>query len=410
VAAVIAQYGTGTVVAVNENIDLESRLAFYNDFQYPGHGYNLMVSTINRTATDFIHADPPALNPGQTLVFAVSLRFGPGSTGLQELVGDEFVRYAERHPRRLRWRDRGPIAMLMLASQDVGRRSPKNPRGWLNDPTIDVTTPDGRAIFKDRLLAWADRSVAYCRWCGAQGVVVWDVEGEQFGPLVYVGDPRIVTKLAPEFDAAADEFFKRFTAAGLKTGVCIRPSRIDPRDDSKGGLPWRHTHMAFDPVREMSDKIACAKKRWGCTLYYVDSNVTYAFGGRQEELAGRQPESWVMRANQFRRLAESHPDILIIPEFQADGYYSHVSGYKELRGGFASTSRRVLLAYPQAFSVINLADGKIQERRAELVAAVKRGDILMFRGWYEAPEMWSVKSIYQEAHQDVLPRPGAPAP
>jgi hypothetical protein len=157
--------------------------------------------------------------------------------------------------------------------------------------------------------------------------------------------------------------------------------------------------MDFDPVEEMADKIAYAKKRWGCTLFYIDTNVTWAYTSEKEERSGSEPTSWVMRAEMMRRLAEKHPDVLLIPEFQYTGYYSHVSGYRELRGGQASTPERVRAAYPDAFSVINLADGKIRERRAELVEAVKRGDILMFRGWYNAPENASVKAIYHDARK-----------
>jgi len=408
-AAVIASYGNGTVVAINDAFDHEVRLAFQKDFERPANGYNLIVATINKTAKDFVHADPPDLKPGQTITFQLSLRFGPAKSGLLELAGDDFVRYGERFPRALEWADRRPISMLMLASGSAQHHSATNPRGWLNDPTIDVTTPGGRDRFKSRLLDWADFSVLQCRQRGAQGVIVWDVEGQEFQPIVYVGDPRMVRQLAPELDAVADEFFKKFTVAGLRTGVCIRPSRIMRRDDAKNGSSWWHHHMAFDPVKEMAEKIAYAKKRWGCSLFYVDTNMTYAYRDRDQELARSEPESWTMRADAMRRLAKLHPDVLIIPEMQYTGYYSHVSGYKELRGGFASTPRRVLLAYPQAFSVINIADGDIAGRRDELVTAVKRGDILMFRGWFNSPESPEIPTIYREAGKE-LPEPRTSAP
>jgi hypothetical protein len=396
-AAVIANYGTGTIVAVNESSDQEMRVALEKYVEQGATGYNLVVATVNRTAKDFIHADPPRLKPGETITFKISVRFGSANLGLLELAGDVFARYGQEFPRVLKWPDRRPISMLMLASVDPRHQSATNPRGWLNDPAIDVTTPAGREAFRSRLLGWADGAVQICRWRGAQGVIVWDLEGEQFQPIVYVGDPRMMPTLVPEMDPIADEFFKKFTDAGLRTGVCIRPSRIARREAGKGGCPWWHHHMAFDPVKEMAEKIAYAKKRWGATLFYVDTNVTFAFDGREKELAHVDPGSWVIRADAMRRLAQIHPDVLIIPEFQYTGYYSHVTGYRELRGGFASTPRRVLLAYPQAFSVINVADGDIAGRRAELIEAVKRGDILMFRGWFNSPEGPAIPAIYREA-------------
>ncbi len=226
-------------------------------------------------------------------------------------------------------------------------------------------------------------------------MIVWDVEGEEYPPLVFVGDPRKLPQLAPEMDAIADEVFKVFSDAGLRTGICIRPSRIVRQQAT---TPWRHDFMGFDPVAEMAGKIAYAKRRWGCTLFYVDTNVTLALAGTG---AGKKErvDNWFVRAEQMRRLARQFPDVLIIPEFQYTGYYSHLSGYRELRGGIASTSERDRLAYPGAFSVINVADGPIVERRADLLDAVRRGDVLMFRGWFGTRENALVQAIYEEARR-----------
>src|SRR5262249_20161900 len=133
--------------------------------------------------------------------------------------------------------------------------------------------------------------------------------------------------------------------------------------------------------------------------FYIDTNVTWAFTGAKDTAGNEEVTSWPMRAEMMRRLAGKHPNVLLIPEFQYTGYYSHVSGHCELRGGQASTPERVRAAYPDAFSLINVVDAKIRERRAELVEAVRRGDILLFRGWYNAPENASVKAIYSEAHR-----------
>jgi hypothetical protein len=287
--------------------------------------------------------------------------------------------------------------MLMLANSADQHHSATNPRGWLNDAKIDVMTPKGQAAFRKKIVRWAQRSISQCTLRGAQGVILWDIEGEEFRPIVYVGDPRALPQLAPEFDAIAEEVFKMFSGAHLKTGICIRPSRITR---SNNRSRWRHDHMGFDPTEEMSEKIRYAKNRWGCSLFYIDSNLTWAYDGKEVESRGGEPDQWVVRAHTMRRLAQLHPDVLIIPEYQYTGYYSHVSGYKELRGGFASTPERVLLAYPDAFSVINVADGPIAKRRAELVAAVRRGDILMFRGWFDSPENATVQAIYEDAKKN----------
>jgi hypothetical protein len=396
VAAIIAQYGSASLAAVGTDLDSEFRLQLEKDFETVNPGYNLMVGTLSKSTSDFVHVDGCRLDPGQAVRFQISLRFGPSKAGLADLAGDVFAKFRQRFPRVLNWPDRRPITMLMLASSAAEHHSSTNPRGWLNDPRVDVTTPDGRDAFKNQMLQQrAQRCVDQCELRGAQGVIVWDVEGEEYPPLVFVGDPRKLPQLAPEMDAIATDVFKVFSDAGLKTGICIRPSRIAKQ---KGETPWRHDFMGFDPVAEMAGKIAYAKRRWGCTLFYVDTNVTLALASRGP---GKKDEvqNWFVRADQMRRLAQRFPDVLIIPEFQYTGYYSHLSGYRELRGGIASTSERDRLAYPGAFSVINVADGPIVERRADLLAGVRRGDILMFRGWFGTRDGALVQGIYEEARR-----------
>ena len=39
----------------------------------------------------------------------------------------------------------------------------------------------------------------------------------------------------------------------------------------------------------------------------------------------------------------------------------------------------------------------VNAHRAELVAAVRRGDILLFHGWWPNPNNPLIKSIYEEA-------------
>ena len=90
---------------------------------------------------------------------------------------------------------------------------------WL----VDVATDAGRATLKKRLMDYADRSIRILKDLDAQGMIVWDVEGQEFTYAVgYVGEPR---SLPGDIDAIIDEFFKKFTDAGLRVGVTIRPQR-----------------------------------------------------------------------------------------------------------------------------------------------------------------------------------------
>jgi hypothetical protein len=210
----------------------------------------------------------------------------------------------------------------------------------------------------------------------AQGMILWDVEGQEFPHATsYLGDPR---SLPPELDGVIDEFFQRFRDAGLRTGLCIRPQRPVRAAYAEGVFQME----VADPVENLNSKIAEAQRRWGCTLFYVDSNGD---------------PSLPLDAGQFKKVAEAHPDVLLIPEQQNLLYYAYTAPYDELRQGVASTPPPVLRAYPGAFSVLQVADGPADERRDELVAAVKRGDILLFRGWFADVYNEKVKGIYREA-------------
>jgi len=170
--------------------------------------------------------------------------------------------------------------------------------------------------------------------------------------------------------------------------------QIRPKD-----LPaWRF----FPIVQRMSDKIAYAKKRWGCTIFYIDTNGTYRPVGEENKFEWR-----LLAADVLKRLMDLHPDVLLIPEImRGDGawhaaYWAYCSPYFELDyGGIWQTPEYPRKLLPGAFSIVNVNDGPIEERRADLVNAVRHGDILMCRGWFGDSRNDIVKAIYQEAGRE----------
>jgi hypothetical protein len=214
----------------------------------------------------------------------------------------------------------------------------------------------------------------------AQGVIVWDTEGQEFPHATsYIGDPR---SLPPEMEPLADDFFAKLKGAGLKIGVCVRPQ-----------LPMRHPYSndvqqlgVRDIFANLNAKIDYAIKRWGCSIFYVDSDVDHDQNGRI-----------IHDAQIFKKLCDAHPGVLLIPEHAYPQHHAYTAPYKELRLGFTGTPDNALRVYPEAFSVIYVADGPIDEKHSELVKAVKRGDILLFRAWWPDPFNAKMKSIYDEA-------------
>ncbi len=302
--------------------------------------------------------------------------------------------------------------------------------GWFSRADLNVSTPEGKAELKKLLMAWGDMSVKTLKGMDAQGMIVWNIESEvNPHPITYIGDPRMLKTMAPEMDELADEFFQKFRDAGLRTGVCIRPTQVYFDEQQKkwshgtgSDMPGRNeqfqnlrpkelpAYKFFPIVERMSDKIAYAQKRWGCTIFYVDTNGIYQPFGDKEEFEWR-----ILDADIWRRLAQKHPDVLMIPEICQDKYayhaadWAYTAAYCELdygidHGAFWVTPKHIRKLFPDAFSMNNMKDaGHYAACRQDLVDAVRGGDILLFRGWFGDSVNDKVKSIYEDAA-----KPGAP--
>ena len=322
---------------------------------------------------------------GTTKIVNVSLRFGPAGAGIQDLSGDVLERYAEKYPFQVGWNDHRPIGAIFLAGPQINVAS--NPRRWtVNSGELDVSNDKGKSAFHDALIKLADNSVQVLKDAGAQGMITWDPEGEEFIGSCYYGDPRLVPTLAPEMEfknnrteTAIDEYFKKFRAAGLKVGVCIRPQQITMVD----GKPVHKAAEDETAFQILRDRIAYSKQRWGCTLFYVDSTATI---------------SGAINPDVFKALADAYPDILLIPENESMRYFAYsapLNSYQHHK--ITSTPVGARLVYPKAFSVLMAADGDHPEDHDAMVSAVRRGDVLLFNGWYHNDGASKIKKLYEEA-------------
>jgi hypothetical protein len=314
-----------------------------------------------------------AIPPGGSDEFKVSLRFGAPGTSALTLADDVLQRFAQAFPSHLKWKDKRPIGTVFLAT--AGLESKTNPRGWLLDRQLDVTTPEGRETFKKRIFKLADETIAVLRDMNAQGMITWDIEGQEHPRATYAGDPRMFSVLAPEMTDVADEYFKKFRDAGFRVGVCVRPQEvvIDRANQQV------YEKESSDPGRVLLEKIAWAKSRWQASLFYIDSNG--------------EP-SRPLDAEILQKIAHAHPDVLLVPEHKNVRYYSFSAPYMALRDGYASTPSAVRSIYPTAFSLVNTAEGPIERRREDLVKGIKQGDILLYRSWYDDPANVEVKGLY----------------
>ncbi len=262
------------------------------------------------------------------------------------------------------WQDRRPIGVLFLASNY--HSSPTNPRGWFNDPKLDVVGVGGYERFHKALQEYTDRSLEIAKRTGAQGVIVWDLEGEQYPhKTTFIGSPRELKRLAPEMDAVADEFFARLRDAGLKVGITIRPQELV----FEYGTPQQKQVVNTEQI--LREKIDYAKRLWGATLFYIDSN-----GGV------RRPDEIL----QLRSLAKERPDCLLIPEHTWMPYYAFSTPYISLRKGkLTPTPHWIKHIFPDSFRAIDISDG--EQEWAAIANARSQGDILLFRAWCESSEV-----------------------
>ena len=391
----------GALFMVSEDVDPTLVLCVGAPYQ-KGNGlvYGLEWLPVEQKASDNVHADTADIRPGQSKSYTFSLRFEPQTRSLSEFSSPLYAERGQQVKPLLKWSDRRPIGSVFAANSNTGYAN--NPRGWFNDGSVDIKSPAGLAKFQDRMLNFADGCVRNLKNVGSQGMIFWDLEGEEMPhATTYLGDPRILPQAAPEMDAIADKFFAKFRKAGLRTGVTLRPSRvvIDPKTGK-----WRHNNMGFDVVNEISQKIDYAQNRWGCTLFYVDSNATYAFTENGNVTA------WIMRAEMFRELERRHPDCLIIPEHETFDYWSATAPYQELRSNMFGTPDLQRVAYSDAFSVINIADGDLDRHHDALVQDIKNGDVLLFRCWFDDQTHEPVKQMYREAQDAAKKLAPAPAP
>jgi hypothetical protein len=302
-------------------------------------------------------------------------------------------------PFTFHWADRRPIGMDGLAGSLWP--TPKNPRGWFGSNAVDITTTRGLAAFYARLLTRASNEVSILTNMNAQGIIFWDLEGEEIRTMCFNGDPRKIPILAPEMDAIADQFISIYTSAGLRVGMCLRAHTFG----AGGILPigtngqvfvltnapfgqkayyytngWLQTTNAYllDQITaqsyssELMEKIQYANTRWGCTLFYIDSFPDLDHDG---------PFS----VSALTNILNSFPGILLIPEvgatyLEATKLFAMSAPYlvPSDTGYFLPTN--VSPIYPNAAGVINI--NSAYTNIATLMASIQAGNIFMANSWY----------------------------
>lgn len=441
-ASVFFDYGTGTVDLVDEDIVNPMATMFWQATNPPGPAWllSLYVDPGQHIGPSWPLILRP-IAPGGSDTITISLRFGgPGMTEPQ-LVSDLFARYAATFPRLLPpAAPRQPIARLSF-SGTFRPTLPNNPRGWLNDPTIDVTTPAGIAAFQQEFLQAADTAIAEMTRVGARGGIIWDIEGQQFDQS-FIGDPTQAEAIAPELVGVIDPFIAKFRNAGFQIGFDIEPrvltftkgsvSVLGTQVTLTGGTPFSPawvgqpgggeitignnnywiasvqsptslTLLRSAPTQnnvpyiyplevsapnaeaDLTRKVAYTRNRWGATLFYVDNDLLYG-------------STLLTPPKAFDDMMQLFPGTLFFPEWAGTRHYAYTYPFLDSTNGITEPRANVMAVYPQAAGLVRVPnDQNIQAAVPALIQSVSTGNILLFDGWYYHPGNDTVMQIYQQA-------------
>lgn len=399
----VADYGKGEAVAVVP----DAHRPLYSGFM-PADNNTAYTALISSTVPDGLatfqpHNDRP-VKPGETDRFRVSLRFGPSGASAFPLAADAFSSWAKTYPQLLKWTDRRPIGTVFLGTSPGGDDAhpggfPNNPRRYFTDANpsdFDVNNPEGLVKFQRRVLKQAETNIANLKQLGAQGAITWDIEGEQFPQETsYACAPDQIDKLSPEMESIVtegayrgtkldDAYFKIMRSAGFRVGVCVRPQHFTLHPDGTAKQVFLPTP---EVEAELARKIRFAHDRWGATLFYIDSSVD---GDR-----GTLP------ADIFKKLAETFPDSLLIPEESTPLFYAYTAPFQSfIYHGTTGTDADIAHIYPDAFSAVlinNVAPEKLAAASTQIEEHIRHGDIMMGQVDYREPNNLSIAALYRRA-------------
>ncbi len=382
-----ANFGTGQAVLCNDDPNLPLTLSL--DGKGGAYRVNLRAGG-NRKVFDTVFTTR-TIAPGATDTYKISLRIGDAGASPLDLADDVIKAYAKAFGATLKWADRRPIARSFPAgglpvAELIARTS------------MPASAPADANTRRRDMLAKAGGVIANCKALNAQGVIIWEIEGTAVPSVTYVGDPRQTAWMNPATDLVADEFFQKIRDAGFRVGVCIRPSRV-VWNAQKTKL-YHSYQVAGDPFTELDTKIEYSKKRWGCTIFYIDTN-----GFERATDANSKPTWGLIAPDVWRRLSEKHPDVLLIPELKQPQYYAYTCPYSELDMGARETPEMIRRIWPGAFASIQLEDDDAIEMHDALVKIVQVGDVVMTNGGGPRTST-GVTTAYMEANYIAQ---GAPA-
>ena len=402
---VVAKFDSGVVATVVA----DPRYPLFSGFQPTElkDAYSVLVSSTTPDGTaDFARRYDRPVMPGHSCGFKVTVHFADSHESSDVLAANAYANWRKVWPSTLNWPDRRIIGTAYLASSPISdtavANGPQtNPRRYFIGSSgngFDVRTSPGIATFQRLVLQQANAVVQNLRQLNAQGVITWDIEGEQYAqPTSYVGSPDQIGLLAPEMESVVvdasspykghkldDAYFAIIRSAGFRVGVCIRPQQFQR---TSSGMARQTTLSSDDVLSALTRKVRFAHDRWGVTLFYLDSMVNAGGGTLDPKI--------------LSRLSQAFPDSLLIPEEYTEKDSAYSVPFKSfLFHGETGTDAVIRSLYPQAFSAVLINDvnpSALAAMQPALTQSVRAGDLLMVHSDYWQANNATVLQIYRDA-------------
>ncbi|RYG31865.1 MAG: hypothetical protein EOO01_34915, partial [Chitinophagaceae bacterium] len=260
-AVVTADMEKFRLVVENPEVSKKVYVGLLEDNNTNGGRYRVWTGNWMFTGMqDFDRRSELRLAPKQTYTYTVALKFTKPATPVTQVASATYRSFNSQNDSKVTWKDRRPIGALFLSSY-TEKPVAGNLRNWtfMNSEKANINTQAGRALFQKKLLAYADKSIAILRQMNAQGMITWDIEGQQFPhPLSYIGSPEMVKDFAPEIHDILKAYFKKFERAGFRTGICIRPDSVVWNREKT----WINHVAIKDPAADLIRKVKYARKKW----------------------------------------------------------------------------------------------------------------------------------------------------
>lgn len=345
-----------------------------------------------RLIVDQVTANRPIAPKAQDR-FTCTLRLGAAGTDPFDLGQDLIEAYRRHHPRVVNWPDHRPILRLFFGGGLPKDQSIAN----IRHPE-QATRPAPDPKFQQQLLKRMASLIAAAKVVDAQGVIMWDLEGDTFPhATTYIGDPRLVPLLNPQMDLVIDQGMKMLRDAGLRVGVTLRPSQIKYWPSTK----TLH-QAAAKPFATLDAKVAYAVKRWGCTIFYVDTNYVW----RPYPPNGKWKAAQI-GVDVWLKLHQKYPHCLFIPEIATVADYQATLPYGEADMGSWAVPAMAKHIWPDARRLIVIEDADPFVHYERFVQSVRAGNMLMTYAY--SPQLYYVQAMAHIEKEAALLEAGSPS-